>query len=402
MDLFTRQDLKELLQTQSQPCVSIYIPTHRRAPEHEQDPIRFKNALQRARRQLEQRDVNKIIMQKLLQPAEAWLKEEHFWQHQSDGLATFLTPEGQQRFRLPREFEEYVLVADHFSVTPLLPLLHENGTYYVLAVSQNSCRLFVGDRDRLQAMDEAQLPDSLSSALGWLREGRELNLHSMEKRPQTRGGDETAMYHGHYEDPTKKELEAYFQRINTGIKETLKDEQVPLVFAGVDYLFPIYRHVNTYAGLCDDHITGNFDASKAKELHEKAWKIVAPRFALREQELFDRYSQGEKQEMATTDVGTVLRAARDGLVETLMIARDAHLRGRFDEKTGDVSLAESDADDSVDLLEKASLLTLKSNGDVLPLKMESISDGALLRAMLRVPVSAVATGCPDTSNEAPR
>src|SRR5690606_23439172 len=134
MDLLTREHLSTLLNQHENPCVSIYIPTHRAGADTRQDPIRFKNQLQDVTRKLEQREVPAAAIRKLLSPAEAWLKETHFWQHQSDGLAVFLTPQQQWRFRLPRAFDEQVRVNNHFHVNPLLPLLQAEGTFYVLAV----------------------------------------------------------------------------------------------------------------------------------------------------------------------------------------------------------------------------------------------------------------------------
>ena len=41
----TRDDLTLLLADQDPPCLSLYQPTHRRYPENQQDPIRYKNLL---------------------------------------------------------------------------------------------------------------------------------------------------------------------------------------------------------------------------------------------------------------------------------------------------------------------------------------------------------------------
>src|SRR5690606_27658182 len=170
------------------------------------------------------------------------------------------------------------------------PLLQTDGTFYVLAVSQKSCRLLSGSRDTVQELDEANLPGDLRSALGWWRES-ELNFHSMQARPQSRGGDDTAMYHGHEEETHEADLAAYFRKIDAGVTEALEGERAPLVFAGVEYLFPIYERVNAYRGLCEQAVRGNPDEASAAQLHDRAWEIVEPMFREREEAALQAFSQ---------------------------------------------------------------------------------------------------------------
>jgi hypothetical protein len=41
--LLTPDLIHELLAVQAEPCISLYMPTHRSHPENDQDPILFKN-----------------------------------------------------------------------------------------------------------------------------------------------------------------------------------------------------------------------------------------------------------------------------------------------------------------------------------------------------------------------
>jgi len=43
--LLTHESAAELQNTQAPPCLSLYQPTHRRHPENQQDPIRFRNLI---------------------------------------------------------------------------------------------------------------------------------------------------------------------------------------------------------------------------------------------------------------------------------------------------------------------------------------------------------------------
>lgn len=388
MDLLTHRQLNKLLATQADPCISIYLPTHRVAPETAQDPIRLKNTLRTVNHELEQRELISRQMREQMEVVESWLHDANFWQHQSDGLAVFLTSEEVQRFRLPEAFEEQFHINDHFYLNPLLPLLQSDGMYFLLAVSQNSCRLFVGNRNRLDELNEADLPDNLRSALGWWRESQ-LNFHSMQRKPASRGGDDMAVYHGHQEETKQIDLKAYLRKIDAGVTEALRGENAPLVFAGVEYLYPIYSEVNNYDGLCEKSLHGNPDDLSAQQLHAEAWEIVQPIFEARILQAISEFMQRQPQGTATNDLATVLTAARDGLIDRLIVPQNAKLIGRFDVRSGQVNLTESE--NTEDLLDKAVLLTMRTSGQVLAVDRELMPDDSWALALLRAPQSAIAS-----------
>ncbi|MGL6094289.1 MAG: hypothetical protein ACRC7O_00625, partial [Fimbriiglobus sp.] len=55
MALPTADRLRHLLTPPAPPCVSVYLPTHRRHPENQQDPIRFKNLVTAVEESLRQK-----------------------------------------------------------------------------------------------------------------------------------------------------------------------------------------------------------------------------------------------------------------------------------------------------------------------------------------------------------
>ncbi len=63
MDVLKKADLEELLEHASNPCISIYMPTHRASVETRQDPIRLKNLLRECELSLEARALRKLEIQ---------------------------------------------------------------------------------------------------------------------------------------------------------------------------------------------------------------------------------------------------------------------------------------------------------------------------------------------------
>ena len=161
-----KDELKELLRYKGK-CVSIYMPTHRAGAETQQDPIRLKNLLREAEAALIRTGLRSSRARELLEPAQELVEDHEFWQHQSDGLAIFLSPGLFRSYRLPLEFEESVFVAERFHVKPLLPLLTGDGRFYVLALSQNEVRLLQGTRFNVGEVDLEDVPRSLAEALSY-------------------------------------------------------------------------------------------------------------------------------------------------------------------------------------------------------------------------------------------
>ena len=106
MDVLNKTELEQLMLNKQQNCVSIYLPTHQTGAEIQQDPIRLKNQLKEAEILLSAQGVSTRGVQTMLEPASTLLQDSGFWQHQSDGLAIFLSSNGVRLFRLPLNFPD--------------------------------------------------------------------------------------------------------------------------------------------------------------------------------------------------------------------------------------------------------------------------------------------------------
>jgi hypothetical protein len=284
MDILTRAELEKLMRKEQQWCVSIYMPTHRTGTEAQQDPLRLKNLIGEAEKRLSDQGVGRRDVQKILEPASNFLQDSHFWQHQSDGLAIFLSSNRVRRYRLPLNFEELMVVTDHFHIKPLLPLFTGDGQFYILALSQNEVRLLNGTRDNVSEVDIGQVGGSLAEALPSgdyqaIFQHHTSSSDSVTFHGQGGGSDESA----------KNELLRYFRLVSDGLTEFLQGDQVPLVLAGVEYLLPIYKEANSYPNLIDTVIKGNPDQLRADELHKSAWTILEHHFQAAQEEAVAQY-----------------------------------------------------------------------------------------------------------------
>jgi len=386
MDLVTRDDLRTLVETAGEPCVSIYMPTHRMGRETQQDPIRLKNLLEQARGQLRASDIDVLAARELLAPAEKLLSSGLFWQHQSCGLALFIASGVFHRYRLPLEFEPLALVGERFHVKPLLPFFSANGRFYVLALSQGEVRLFQGTAYTASEIDLDQAPGGLAEALRYDDPEKQLQFHTSTRTPGA-VGDRPATYHGQgvSQDDQKTNLLRYFNKVDQGVYPLLRDERAPLVLAGVEYLLPIYRQANTYPHLVDEAILGNPETLSAADLHRRAREIVQPLSEDEVRQARERYRAlaGVGDEQALSDPETVVAAAYYGRIDTLFVALERHLWGTFDVPSNTMQVHKERQTGDVDLLDLAAEQALLHDGTVYAVQPGEMPGKARVAALLR-------------------
>lgn len=188
-----------------------------------------------------------------------------------------------------------------------------------MQLSQNQVRLFQGTRYSISEIELQDVPQSIAEAFKYDDPEKQLQLHT--GTPQG-GGERAAMFHGHggATEEQKVNILRYFRKVDSGIQELLKKVRSPLILAGVEYLFPIYKQANNYAYLLDAGITGNPDELKPEELHAQAWQIVQTYFEQEQQELVNRYQELTGTGQTSSNIIEIVPAAYFQRVDTLFVA----------------------------------------------------------------------------------
>ncbi len=252
MTELSRSDFQTLAQENST-CVSIYMPAEKAGAETRQNPIRFKNLIREAEEKIAHLSESTSELNDALADANAYIDNYDFWQHQDYGLAFFIGRDGVKYYRLPHSFEESVEVSDRFYLKPLLPVLTNDNKFYLLALSQNEVRFFLGSHYNIkEIMLPEGVPASLAEALKYDDLEQQLQYHSG-------GTGNNPIYHGHGAGTidNKDEIKRFFDQIDNGLTSVLQAEKTPLILAGVEYLLPIYHQANSYGSLLESGIIGN-------------------------------------------------------------------------------------------------------------------------------------------------
>lgn len=385
MDTFTNDDLKLLAGTETPLCVSVFMPTHRGGQESRQDRIRLKDLLKDAEERLLALGTRSTAVADMLEPARDLMEDGLFWQNQSDGLAIFLSPGLFRYYRLPLSFEVLLTVSDRFQVRPVLPLLVNDGRFYLLALSQKQVKVFRGTRLSIKELDVASLPKGLSDALKYEDRAKEQHFQFHSALTAGGGGKPASVFHGHGVDigDTKEDILMYLQQVDAGVSELLAGEHAPLVLAGVEYLLPIYREASTYKHLMDQGIEGNPDREHLEELHRRAWAIVEPYFRQTQQEAMAHFGDYAAAGNTSNDIRKVVPAAYYGRVEVLFVTTTSERWGTFEPDTGEIHLHRQQKAGYEDLLDMAAIQTILHGGTVYTVKPEDVPGRGPVAAVFR-------------------
>ncbi|MBD0306463.1 MAG: hypothetical protein ICV76_07930 [Nitrospiraceae bacterium] len=370
-----REDLKTLLSPQQRPCVSIFLPTHRAGREIRQDSIRLKNLIRDAEDRLSEGGLRGPDAKDLLKAAHALVDDAAFWRHQSDGLVLFLAPDLFRVYRLPITFNELVVVADRFHVKPLLPFFTEDTRFYILALSHHERRLLQCTRQTVGRMDLPEAPERMTDTPGYEKPETQLQLQAIA--PPGQSGSGIVHGHGSSTDASADDLLRYFRQIEKAVQNVLKDEQAPLVLAGVEYLLPLYRQVNTYHRLMDEGLTGNQEGARDEELQQRGWELIEPVLQKARDEAAGQLQQAVNTGRGSDKLLEVAPAAAQGRVALLFVPVGVQQWGRFDERTQTVQVHHEEEAGDEDLINLCVIQTILHGGKVYAVSPHEMpTDGA--------------------------
>jgi hypothetical protein len=383
IDSLTQNDLRVLAGRQKSPCLSLYMPTLRIGSDALQNMIRLKNLLIEAVDRLGAQSQHRAAAKKLMQPPLGKvLEDQTLWNDVSSGMALFRSADTLRFWRLPVAFPMFVWVGDRFYLKPLLPLATHDDRFYLLAVSQKDVRLFEGSRYDLVELHLAGVPASLQEALHYHQPEGMFQVRSVSPSVH---GKEGAIFHGQgaaTEHP-KDDLLAYFRLIDKALHGFLKHKQAPLLFAGVEYLFPIYCRANRYPNLLERPLAGNMTCMKPGELHRQAAEFLMSYWHRDQTQDLRRFQQAAGTDHVSSELKEILPAAFEGRIEALFVASDVEPWGHFDPASGRVELTSREEPGSDELLDLAASATLKRGGRVHAVKSAKLPEGRLASALLR-------------------
>jgi hypothetical protein len=379
----TKDQLAQLAGKTGEVCISIYMETHASGVEknEQKDTISFKNILQQVTYQLRQRDVNQTVIEKLLKPGYDLLRDEKFWFSLNKGLAMFFSDDECKFIKLPFVPQEQVLINTSYLLAPLVPLAVARDYFYLLVLSKKQARLYRADGFGMTYLPIPEMPNGVDDVVHF-EEKDDQKLFKTESA----GGGHGANYHGigAGKPDEKQNLAMYFDEVDETLwTSILKNENVPLLLAGVEYLIPIYKSVAKYKPIWDEALTGSHEYTDLTDLFNRAQQVMEPYFRQRSQKALEMYGNQSATELTSSIADDVIPAAHYRRVWHLFVQKGEHIWGTFNEMENRLEIHETRQEGDEDLIDKAILKTILNAGEVHMLEKERMPVDSKIAALMR-------------------
>ena len=248
-------------------------------------------------------------------------------------------------------------------VKPLLPILMRDGTFYVLAVSQDGPILFAASRFGMSPMTDERFAVSSAKFVDRTQFNNEIGWHTA-----SRGGD-NVQFHGLGESPQdemQEQIERYAIAVAKAADETLSGIDAPLVIAADDRMLGMLRRNLRYKGTVEDGIRAHPTALSEEELHRQAYELVREHLEADRRQAMDRFEARQKDSGAgvTARIEDAVPAAAQGRIDSLIVAVEVSAEGLFDVEQNRVVVSPSAGEETMDLVDFAILQTLAHGGAV--------------------------------------
>lgn len=379
----SREEVRELIALNETPWVSLFLAPY---PPGEtiQRATQLENLLRRGEAELAASGHDRNGAHAMLAPVWAMTDARALEEYQDAGLAFYVAPGQFHLYRLPQRVNDAVIVGRRPFIKPLLIPRPATDSFYVLALSKSRVRLLHATPSGVTPVPLPDAPAGIDDLTQTDPTGRQAQRHVT---PSTRGGASGAMYPGHGGNvfDEKAEVQRYLQAVSSAVERALNRAHDPLVLAGVDYVVSMYRSLNGYAHVVDDHISGSPDHISDEALCERGARVLMAhlsRLATDERDRFETLLQ-HTPPRASTNLRSILPAAHAGRVARLLIASDLQVWGRYNPDDETVSLHDEPLPGDDDLLDIAAQQTLLHGGEAVAMPAADIPGNNGVAAVFR-------------------
>lgn len=231
--------IAELVDQQGEKSISIIMPTYQEGRQVKQNAIRFKNLLSQVVQELEAQgeyETQAEIRVKLLSDLTL---DDHFWQHQSAGVAIVMAHGQVTAIGLHDTPAEHATVSEYFYLTPVALDAAGKKSYRVLALTWEEAKLYAATRSEVEPENNAQFPVALRDVV--LAPDAEEQLQC-----RTQGhSDGGTMFHGQGEGEQmiQSDRRRFLSEVGKRLNSLHEQPPLPLILVGTDEVLGEFKSV---------------------------------------------------------------------------------------------------------------------------------------------------------------
>lgn len=239
---------------------------------HDKDSIQLENLVKEAINHLEGSDIDdKIALREQLNSV---LDNRAELIKETGGLAVYVTPDNFYYYHLAILVKTHFSISDIPNVLPVLANYQYTREYHLLALDQDSIRIFKGKNGRLDEIDLSEYdnaPVDQDTVLGTELDESNLSHGSYS------GGAAQQTYHGHDDTNNQKEVDRnrYFQRVDDFVYRAFSNpNKKPLILYSVEENQSAFREISNNEFLAETSVYGSATDLQTSEIEEEVKKAI--------------------------------------------------------------------------------------------------------------------------------
>ena len=345
------ETVRRLLGPHQAPCLSLYLPTHRRAPDNTVDLQAFRHLVAALEMALSGTQPAETI-DRLLDPFRQLQEDRDFWQHTRDGLAVLAADGRAEVFLLQWPVKPLAMATSRFHTLPLLRIAASIDRFNMLTLTSRSAHVYEGlaTEAGVERLEPVPLhdPSTGGNGIGGIEVTRAeavdqetFQPHRVQRGMGPSGMAPGSIVHGgagSTQDDIDDDTEIFLRYVDKVVHERVtKHSALPLVLVALPRLAAVFRRLSKNRLLLDDGIPHDVHLLPAQELPA----VVAPLFAAARAARIARdvhtFLQARPRDLGSGDLSDIARAAVAGRVATLLIEKDRFEPGCLDPATGAIA-----------------------------------------------------------------
>ena len=326
--------IKNIQRLQSNPSVTLTLPTHRTYPDNEKDAIRLKNLVNEAISRLE-KDFGKRESAPIAEKINR-LAAGVSHRHNLDGLVIFASADYAELFHLPFCLPERVTVADNFLTRDLVYALNRSPLYLLTVLSEHGTRLFVGHKDALDEVNAYGFPFSLAEETAEANPSQDIS---------------------HVRDQM---ITDHMREVGDALLEAQKQIAAPIVVAGVDRNIGHFKEGARNQAQVMLYINSGLNSDSEHQLAQRIWPQIKEALAEARTRVNADLEAAKSNNLFVGGLNEIWQAVNEGRADVLVVEEDLHIAAEVSDDGREIteilggSVSKNGYDDIVDeIIEKA-------------------------------------------------
>jgi len=350
--------IRPLLLPQPAPCLSLYLPTHRRVPDNAVDRPAYRHLIEAFELALGLSHPRAAI-EGLLHPFRVLESDRDFWEHTRAGLAVLAAAGRARGFLLQRPVKPLALVTRRFHLLPLLRLAASLERFTILTLTGREAAVYettawpdvaagpaardltVGPLDPLPLRAHARAEPRLRLTRDLVidEEIHEPHRVHVGTGPQGRAG--VRIVHGGAggrRDDLDDDTESFLRAVDAVVEaQVSRPTGLPLLLVAAAPVAAVFRGLSANPLLLEEHVPRDPHLLPPQELGSLVAPVFAAAHARRIARELAAFRRAQERGLVADDLAAIGQAAVAGRITTLFVEGERFVPGSFDAVSGELS-----------------------------------------------------------------